>query len=47
MGDSIASYRNRGMEAVRATESSALAAFRFFGGGDERAADRAAVSRYV
>lgn len=35
--------RNLAMEAVRVTESAAIAAVRLMGGGDERAADEAAV----
>ncbi|MEK9723877.1 MAG: class II fructose-bisphosphatase [Rhodospirillaceae bacterium] len=44
MRDSIAPDRNLALEAVRATEAAALAAARFLGGGDERAADQAAVA---
>lgn len=36
--------RNLSLEAVRATEAAAIAAARFMGGGDERAADQAAVA---
>lgn len=36
--------RNLALEAVRVTEAAALAAVRFLGGGDERAADEAAVA---
>ena len=44
MSDDIAPDRNLALEAVRATEAAAIAAARFLGGGDERAADQAAVS---
>jgi len=44
MSDSIAADRNLALEAVRATEAAAIAASRFLGGGDERAADEAAVA---
>ena len=44
MSDDIAPDRNLALEAVRATEAAAVAAARFLGGGDERAADQAAVS---
>ena len=44
MSNDIASDRNLALEAVRATEAAAIAAARFLGGGDERAADQAAVS---
>ena len=44
MSDDIAPDRNLALEAVRATEAAAIAAARFLGGGDERAADQAAVA---
>ena len=44
MSDDIAPDRNLALEAVRATEAAAIAAARFLGSGDERAADQAAVS---
>ena len=44
MSDDIALDRNLALEAVRATEAAAIAAARFLGSGDERAADQAAVS---
>ena len=44
MSDDIAPDRNLALEAVCATEAAAVAAARFLGGGDERAADQAAVS---
>lgn len=43
MSPEMAAGRNLAMEAVRVTESAALAASRFLGRGDEQAADRAAV----
>ena len=36
--------RNLAMEAVRVTEAAAIAANRLMGGGDEKAADQAAVA---
>ncbi|MEK9754548.1 MAG: class II fructose-bisphosphatase [Rhodospirillaceae bacterium] len=44
MSASIAPDRNLSLEAVRATEAAAIAAARFMGSGDERAADQAAVA---
>lgn len=44
MNETSAPDRNLALEAVRATEAAAIAAARFLGGGDERAADEAAVS---
>jgi len=44
MTDSAAPDRNLALEAIRATEAAAIAAARFLGGGDERAADEAAVA---
>jgi len=44
MTDANAPDRNLALEAVRATEAAAIAASRYLGGGDERAADQAAVS---
>lgn len=44
MSDATAPDRNLALEAVRATEAAAIAAARFLGGGDERAADEAAVA---
>ena len=43
MSNSIAPDINLALEAVRATEAAAIAAARFLGGGDERAADQAAL----
>lgn len=43
MSDLTVLDRNLAMEAVRVTESAAISAVRLMGGGDERAADQAAV----
>lgn len=43
MSDLLNVDRNLAMEAVRVTESAAISAVRLMGGGDERAADQAAV----
>lgn len=43
MSDLTTVDRNLAMEAVRVTESAAISAVRLMGGGDERAADQAAV----
>jgi len=43
MNDLTVLDRNLAMEAVRVTESAAISAVRLMGGGDERAADQAAV----
>ena len=44
MAKDVVSDRNLALESVRVTESAALAAYNFMGGGDERAVDQAAVS---
>ena len=44
MAKDLVSDRNLALESVRVTESAALAAYNFMGGGDEKAVDRAAVS---
>ena len=44
MAKDIVSDRNLALESVRVTESAALAAYNFMGGGDEKAADQAAVN---
>ncbi len=44
MSKEAAADRNLAMDAVRVTEAAAVAAARLMGGGDERAADQAAVS---
>ena len=44
MNPQLTPDRNLSLEAVRATEAAALAAAGFMGGGDERAADQAAVA---
>ena len=44
MAKDVVSDRNLALESVRVTESAALAAYNFMGGGDEKAADQAAVS---
>jgi len=43
MSDFVVLDRNLAMEAVRVTETAAISAVRLMGGGDERAADQAAV----
>ena len=43
MSDSFLLDRNLSMEVVRVTETTAISAFQLMGGGDERAADQAAV----
>jgi fructose-1,6-bisphosphatase II / sedoheptulose-1,7-bisphosphatase len=44
MAKDVVSDRNLALESVRVTESAALAAYNFMGGGDEKAVDQAAVS---
>ena len=44
MAKDLVSDRNLALESVRVTESAALAAYNFMGGGDEKAVDQAAVS---
>ncbi len=44
MAKGVVSDRNLALESVRVTESAALAAYNFMGGGDEKAVDQAAVS---
>ena len=44
MAKDVVSDRNLALESVRVTESAALAACNFMGGGDEKAVDQAAVS---
>jgi fructose-1,6-bisphosphatase II / sedoheptulose-1,7-bisphosphatase len=44
MAKDVISDRNLALESVRVTEAAALAAYNFMGGGDEKAADQAAVS---
>jgi len=44
MNPQLTPDRNLSLEAVRATEAAAIAAARFMGGGDEEAADQAAVA---
>ena len=44
MAKDVVSDRNLALESVRVTESAALAAYNFMGGGDEEAVDQAAVS---
>jgi len=44
MNPQLTPDRNLSLEAVRATEAAAIAAARFMGGGDEQAADQAAVA---
>ena len=44
MAKDVVSDRNLALESVRVTESAALAAYNFMGGGDEKAGDQAAVS---
>lgn len=43
MSDDATADRNLALESVRVTEAAAIAASRFMGGGDEKAADQAAV----
>ncbi len=43
MSDDTTADRNLALESVRVTEAAAIAASRFMGGGDEKAADQAAV----
>ena len=44
MAKDVVSDRNLALESVRVTESAALAAYDFMGGGDDKAVDQAAVS---
>ena len=44
MAKDVVSDRNLALESVRVTESAALAAYNFMGGGDEKSVDQAAVS---
>ncbi len=44
MAKDVVSDRNLALESVRVTESAALAAYDFMGGGDEKAVDQAAVN---
>ena len=44
MAKDVVSDRNLALESVRVTESAAMAAYNFMGGGDEKAVDQAAVS---
>ena len=44
MAKDVISDRNLALESVRVTESAALAAYNFMGGGDEKAVDQAAVN---